>query len=72
MYAFFEAIYRSSVGFNHERNAEEEIMFMSSLKEIFTDQLGNKEAVKGEGEPPSFYEYMAEAESKEKHGVGTL
>jgi hypothetical protein len=52
VYAFFEAIYRSSVGFNHERNAEEEIMFMSSLKEIFTDQLGNKEVVKGEGETP--------------------
>jgi hypothetical protein len=58
MYAIFEAMHRSSErikgGFNHEGNAEEEIMFMSSLKEIFTDQLGNKEVVKGEGEPPSF------------------
>jgi hypothetical protein len=43
-------------GFNHEGNAEEKIMFMSSLKEIFTDQLENKEVVKGEGEtPPPFF-----------------
>jgi hypothetical protein len=36
-------------GFNHEGNAEEEIMVTSSLKEISIDQLGR---VNVEGEPP--------------------